>query len=410
MHLTYLNDRDMKAIDDLKSHYGGAGAIAKQIEKMRSYRIRKDIAVEKGYGAIVEDTEQLVKPFPNMTAYRERHNIPAAKPGIVTSQVSGWQGCRPTYNCVKSLAKDGSVLIPAEMISVMALTDDYVYNGDLLTTLLICENIMGASKFCAASLVGTPLPPMRFDTISKVTGVKIETVESEKGLRKLQLKNQGTVFGNLAGVEVANDDHLVYIDSITRTAMETGANFFLNPSWSTIVAACYYGRDIPNISFKISMLLAVQNTMQLRMLINIIEEYLREDGSTPVYEINLGNGMSPEKFMECRDILKESGLDDISLAAHIRINPDLGMERFNWFDNAVKVLENGYDITIKYESDGESRPYDTMEAYFISKEEREAKADVIGDVIYHKCVRCDRDARAMMQLGHEARFAQISMG
>ena len=58
----------------------------------------------------------------------------------------------------------------------------------------------------------------------------------------------GTAFGNLGGVEVANDNHLVYLDGVTRAAMETGGDFFLNPVWSTIIAACYYGRDIPNLS------------------------------------------------------------------------------------------------------------------------------------------------------------------
>jgi hypothetical protein len=309
---------------------------------------------------------------------------------------------------MKRLAEDGDTLVPKEMISVMPLTDDYVYNGDLISMLFMCENVMKTDKFCVTSLVGTPLSTKRFDTIYEATKVMIETVDIGDGLRKLQLKNQGTAFGNLAGVEVANDDHLVYLDSITRTGLETGANFFLNPSWSTIIAACYYGRDILNVTFKISMLLAVQNTMQLRMLVNIIKEYIRDDGTTPIYEINLGNGMNPEKFMKCRDILDENGLSQISLAAHIRINPDLGIEDFNWYDNAVMVLDRGYNMTIKYESDGEKRPYDTMEAYFISKEEREEKAETIGGVIYHKTVRCDKDAKSLMRLGHDATFAGIS--
>jgi hypothetical protein len=40
------------------------------------------------------------------------------------------------------------------------------------------------------------------------------------------------------------------------------------------------------------------------------------------------------------------------------------MEGFNWTESAFKVLDAGTDVTIKYESDGTARPYDTMEAYF----------------------------------------------
>jgi len=209
-------------------------------------------------------------------------------------------------------------------------------------------------------------------------------------------------------VEVGNNNHLVYLDGVLRAALETGASFFLNPSWSTIVAACYLAREIPNLSFKISMLLSTQNAIQLRMLMNIIKEYLRDDGTSPIYEINIGNAATFETFTQCSDELEASELSKIYLAAHLRINPDLGMEDFNWTENAFKVLEAGRDITIKYESDGTSRPYDTMEAYFLSDEERTQKADLIGNVIFHKCLRCDQDAKEIMRRGHEVRFASVS--
>jgi hypothetical protein len=174
------------------------------------------------------------------------------------------------------------------------------------------------------------------------------------------------------------------------------------------VAACYYAREIPNLSFKISMLLSTQNAIKLRMLLNIFKEYLRSDGTTPIYEINIGNAATAGTFIQCFDELEASGLPRIFLAAHIRINPDLGMANFNWTENAFKVLDAGKDLTIKYESDGESRPYDTMEAYFFSDEERDEKAELIGDVIYHKCLRCDKDAKEIMRRGHETKFARIS--
>ena len=64
--------------------------------------------------------------------------------------------------------------------------------------------------------------------------------------------------------------------------------------------------------------------------------------------------------------------------------------------------------TVKYESDGTSRPMDTMEAYFLSKEDRLKNQEQIGDVIYYKCVRCSNDAKEIMRRGHPVRYAAIS--
>jgi hypothetical protein len=144
------------------------------------------------------------------------------------------------------------------------------------------------------------------------------------------------------------------------------------------------------------------------MLMNIMQEYIRDDGTSAIYEINLGNGQSPDMFIQCAKELEESGLSGVSLAAHLRINPDLGMENFDWTENAYKVLASGTDITIKYESDGTSRPMDTMEAYFLTKEERLKHTEQIGDVIYYKSVRCSDDAKEIMRLGHKANFAKIA--
>ena len=403
MLMPYLSKADMKALDDLKASYGGAKKISKTIDGKRDYKHRKEALTKKGFGRHLAEAEGFAKRFPKASKFQGK----ITRKGVATTQVSGWQGCKVTHNCMKRLAEKGIVLIPKEMIAVMALTDDYVYSGDLMATLAMCENIMGA-RFCNTSLVGTPLPAQRFDHIRKATGLTIATVDAGNGLKAVPLKNMGTAFGNLTGVEVANDNHLVYIDSITRTAVETGADFFLNPSWSTIVAACYYGRDIPDITFKISMLLSTQNTVMFRMLMQIIKTYLRKDHTSPICEINIGNAVSPAKFMECADILKSSTIKGISLTAHIRINPDLGVADFNWFDNALQVLDRGYDMTIKYESDGQCRPMDTMACYFISKQECDEKSETIGDVLYHKVLRCDQDAKAIMELGHKARFADIS--
>ncbi len=408
MHFKLLSEKDLRAMDALLDSYGGPKEISRQIESKRNYESRKKTAQQKGYGEMLEKAEEYAKKLAKVEDFIEQNRIKANKKGVCTTQVSGFQGARPTFDCLKRLANDGQVLFPAEMISVVGLTDTYVYGGDLLTTLAMAENILGASKFCSANMLGTPLPEERFKRIEKVTGEKFERRDLGQELSQIILKNMGTAYGNLGGVEVGNNNHLVYLDGITRAALETGGNFYLNPSWSTIVAACYYAREIPNLSFKISMLLSTQNVIQFRMLLNIFKEYLRDDGTTPIYEINIGNAVTAETFIQCSQELEASGLPKIYLAAHLRINPDLGMADFNWTENAYKVLDAGCDLTIKYESDGQSRPYDTMEAYFISDEERNKKAELIGDVIYHKCLKCDEDAKEIMKRGHEVRFARIS--
>jgi len=408
MHYDLLTDRDIKAIDSLIADYGGPEAVCDKIKQMRAYEMRKKIAGEKGYGEFLDKAENYVKDFARVEDFIGKENIKVTKGGVCTTQVSGFQGARVTLDCIKKVAENGQILFPTEMISVVALTEYYVYSGDLLTTLAMSENILGASKFCSTNLLSTPLPEHRFARIEKITGDKFDRRDIGDGLSQIILKNMGTAFGNLGGVEVTDNNHLVYLDTITRTAMETGANFFLNPSWSTIVAACYFGRLVPEISFKISMLLSAQNAIQFRMLMNIVKSYLRDDGTTPIYEINIGNGASPDTFIQCARELKESGLPDIRLTAHMRINPDLGMAGFDWTENAFKVLDSGTDVTIKYESDGTSRPYDTMETYFLPDEERNEKAELIGDVIYHKCIRCDLDAKEIMRRGYETKFAKIS--
>lgn len=408
MFFKLLSSNDMKAIDALIDSYDGVKSINDRITEKRDYETRKKIAAEKGFGDMLEKAEGYAKQFPKVEDFIAKEKLKVTKDGICTTQVSGYQGAYVTFDCMRRIAENKDVLFPTEMISVVALTEQYVYSGDLLATLAMAENILRASKFCSTNLIGIPLPEERFTRLEKATGDKFDRRDLGDSTSQLILKNMGTPFGNLGGVEVGDNNHLVYLDGITRAGLETGSNFFLNPSWSTIVAACYFAREIPTMSFKISMLLSTQNTIQFRMLLNIIKEYLRDDGTTPIYEINIGNAASAETFIACSNELKESGLKGISLTAHLRINPDLGMADFNWTENAFKVLEAGSDITIKYESDGQSRPYDTMEAYFLSDEERKEKAELIGDVIYHKSIQCDKDAREIMRRGHAAKFAGVA--
>ena len=413
MKFDLLSGGDLQAIDALKEHYGGADTIGAAIHERRDLSTRKRVLAEKGYGEMIADAERLVQEFAKIGDF-EREINPAYRDdfGVATAQVSGFQGAKVTHRAMQRMADSAATgepcWAPSEFISVVALTEHYVYSGDLMATLTMTENIMGASKFCSTNLIGTPLPPHRFRTLEEVTGKTFETADLDDGTAQIILKNMGTPFGNLGGVEVANDNHLVYLDGITRAALETGSDFFLNPSWSSIIAACYFGRDIPNLHFKISMLLSTQNLMQLRMLMNIMSEYLRDDQTTPIYEINIGNGVSPENFILCAEELDRSGIKGVSLAAHLRINPDLGIADFDWTDNAFKVLESGTDLTFKYESDGTARELDTMGAYFLSDDERDEAAEKIGDVIYYKALRASKDGREMMRRGIRTRFGGAS--
>jgi len=414
MKLKLLSEHDMKVMDALKEYHGGASEICKSIEKMRDYNTRKQILKEKGFGKMIEDAEVCARHFPSKDDFEKKNNITYNSSfGTARSQVSGFQGAKVTYYCIRKIAESADtnepVFSPSEMISVVALTDNYVYNGDLLATLTLAENIMKASKFCSTNLIGIPQQETRFLELEKVTGKSFERIDSGNGMSQLILKNQGTFFGNFGGIEVANNNHLIYLDGITRTAKATGGNFYLNPSWSTIVAICYYGQDIPNLYIKVSMLLSTQNIIQFRMLLNIMKEYLREDGTSTIYEINIGNGANAETFIQCARELKESGIKGVSLAAHVYINPDLGMENYNWTENMFKVLESGTDMTFKYESDGTKREWDTMEAYFLPEEEREQAADNIGDVIFHKCIRSTKDGKILMRRGIKTEFGESSL-
>jgi hypothetical protein len=413
MKYPLLSRNDLNAIDALKEHHGGAQNIIETLRERRRLETRKRLLEEKGFGDLIADAEKLVERFSKIEDFEEELS-PAYRDsfGIATAQVSGFQGAAVTHRSMQRMAEsagsDEPCWVPSEFISVVALTDTYVYSGDLMATLTMAENIMGASKFCSTNLIGIPMPANRFADLERVTGKTFETRDQGDGMAQIILKNMGTAFGNLGGVEVANDNHLVYLDGITRAALETGNDFFLNPSWSSIIAACYYGRDIPNLQFKVSMLLSTQNLMQFRMLLNIMSESLRDDCTTPIYEVNIGNGVSPENFIRCSEELDQSGIKGVSLAAHLRINPDLGMADFDWTDNAFSVLERGTNLTFKYESDGTARELDTMEAYFMPEKDRAQVADKIGDVIYYKSLRASKDGREMMRHGIRTRFGAAS--
>ncbi|MCD4745869.1 MAG: hypothetical protein K8R58_06180, partial [Bacteroidales bacterium] len=247
MKYKLLSDSDIKAIDALKEFHGGSAEINQTIKNMRDLETRKKILAEKGFGEMVSDAEELIKKFPKSDDFIKEINPQYNNNyGIATSQVSGFQGAYVTHHFMKKVvetAKTAPVLIPAEMISVVPLTDYYVYSGDLMATLTMTENIMQTSKYCSTNLIGIPHPESRFKKLEEVTGKTFHRADLGEEMSAIILKNQGTPFGNFGGIEVADDNHLFYLDGVIRTAKENGADFFLNPSWSTIIAACYFGRD-----------------------------------------------------------------------------------------------------------------------------------------------------------------------
>jgi len=168
MHYKLLSDKDMKQIDALIESHGGAAAINRKIEEMRRYETRKKIAAEKGFGDMLDKAEAYAKEFPKVEDFIAQEGIKTDKKGICTTQVSGFQGSYVTLDCMRRIAENKDVLFPTEMISVVALTDHYVYSGDLLATLAMSENIIGASKFCSTNLIGIPLPEERFARIEAV--------------------------------------------------------------------------------------------------------------------------------------------------------------------------------------------------------------------------------------------------
>ena len=219
MFYDLLTSRDMKAIDALIADFGGPAAVNDRIVRMRDYGTRKKIAGDKGFGEMLEKAEAYTRSFAKLEDFIEKESITASKEGVCTTQVSGFQGSHVTFDCIRRVAENGDVLFPTEMISVVALTDHYVHSGDLLATLAMGENILGASKFCSTGLLSTPWPEHRFERVEKITGEKFDRRDLGDGLSQIILKNMGTAFGNLGGVEVADNNHLVYLDAISRAAI-----------------------------------------------------------------------------------------------------------------------------------------------------------------------------------------------
>ena len=131
MHFDLLSSRDLKAIDALRDAYGGGKEISARIEALRGYDARKKALEAKGWGETLEKAESYVGGFAKVEDFAAKNGIKAAKPGVCTAQVSGFQGAHVTLDCIRRIGEKGDVLFPTEMISVVPMTETYVYGGDL---------------------------------------------------------------------------------------------------------------------------------------------------------------------------------------------------------------------------------------------------------------------------------------
>ena len=122
MKFKLLSDGDMKAIDALKEHHGGAKKIDKTIQEMRDFEARKKILAEKGYGEMIVEAQELVKKFPKVGDFEKDNNITYnSNLGVATCQVSGFQGAKVTHRCMQRIAasRAEAVYVPSEMIAVV---------------------------------------------------------------------------------------------------------------------------------------------------------------------------------------------------------------------------------------------------------------------------------------------------
>ena len=315
MKFSLLSHTDLQAIDALKQHYGGASAISQTIRDRRGLETRKELLQGTPFAALVEDAEELVTRFPKIEDFEaELGHGYRGDLGLATSQVSGFQGARsPTAPCSgwsRAPATDEPCWVPSEMISVVALTENYVYSGDLMATLAMAENIMEASKFCSTNLIGTPLPTSRFASLEAVTGKTFETADLGDGMAQIILKNMGTAFGNLGGVEVANDNHLIYLDGVTRAAMETGNDFFLNPSWSVSSRPAISAATSRTSSSRSRCCCPRRTSCSSACCSTSWPNTCAKIARRPIYEVNIGNGVSPENFIRCAEELDAAASKD----------------------------------------------------------------------------------------------------
>ena len=109
MKYPLLSRTDLKAIDALKQHYGGAQNISDTLRERRRLETRKGVLEEKGFGGMIADAENLVQQFPKIEDFEEELS-PRYRDslGIATAQVSGFQGAAVTHSAMQQMAKSAA--------------------------------------------------------------------------------------------------------------------------------------------------------------------------------------------------------------------------------------------------------------------------------------------------------------
>ena len=128
MKYPLLSADDLKAIDALKEHYGGARSISETLAERRTIAARRRILGGKGFGDMITDAERLVDQFAKIEDFEQGLSVsPRDDFGIATAQVSGFQGAAVTHRAMQRMAEsaagDEPCWVPSEFISVVALTD-----------------------------------------------------------------------------------------------------------------------------------------------------------------------------------------------------------------------------------------------------------------------------------------------
>lgn len=398
---TLINKKDQKAIDQLIEFHGGAQSISNQIKSAKNKTYREKTISKSSWVWVLDECEKIDKVYIRHNTDYPKHNSSS----VATIQVSGFQGTKAILGFIKeSRNKPEKTLVPAEMISVVGLTDTYVNEGDLLSALYLTENVLGVKRFCSSSLVTTPMKEGYFNTLESILGVTFDRNRISETYSSAVVVNQGTAYGNLCGIECANSNYLLYLDGVLRAAKTTGATFFLNPSWNTIVAGCYLSQKIPEITYKISCFLGLQSTIHFQLLLSILRNFKTNTGS-PVVEINIGNAVNSETFCRCNNLLHADDLSNIDLAAHVRINNDLGVANYDWLREAEKVLQRGCNITLKYESAGLCSSIDTIGVYFSDDITRNLLSSELGRVLRERVIRASIDSEYLASKGYSIKHA-----
>src|SRR3989339_1522393 len=80
----FLSKPERKAIDKLKSSYGGTKKIAQAINEKRTYESRRKVADKKGFGKFVNEAEEFAKSFPKVDTFNKKNNIKVLRKGVAT--------------------------------------------------------------------------------------------------------------------------------------------------------------------------------------------------------------------------------------------------------------------------------------------------------------------------------------